>query len=76
MFNDLEVAVESTAVVAVVVESLAQIGNVCLIALCLGQLVEQVPHVLVKVLLKLVNHVWVVILQNVPLDHGCFLGTA
>jgi len=64
----LEVLLQLGAVVAIVVETLAQVGDVRFGAASARQLVQQVPHMLVKVLLEFIHHVGVVVLADVALD--------
>lgn len=59
---------QSRAVVAIVVQALAQVGDMRFIAFGLSQLVKQVLHMFIEIPFELVDHLWVVVLLNVLSD--------
>ena len=58
---------------SVVVEPLTQVRNVHSVPLCHRQVLEQVAHVPIEVPLKLVDHLRVIVLEDVSPNHNSLL---
>lgn len=73
MLHNREVTVHTIAVEPIVIQPLTQISNMRFVPLRLGQLVQQISHMLIKIFLELLHHVGVVILQDCPFNNFSLL---